>query len=144
MNWETGEGLIGCDDPEEVDAAFDRGEPHVGAVVIGLALNCPDVDVVAPRAIRAISSGRHELRGQGLTALSHMVRLTNQADSASVALLRPLLRDPKMREVAENYAADLWTYVPHRDLPAWLHRWSYMYLLRHKIAIWWWSITRRG
>ncbi len=79
-----------------------------------------------------------------MTALSHMVRLTHRADSASVALLRPLLRDPEMCEVAENYAADLWIYVPHRDLPAWLHWWSYKYLLRHKIAIWWWSITRRG
>jgi hypothetical protein len=143
MDWETGEGLIGCDDPAEVDAAFDRGEPHVGAAVIGLALNCPDVEVVAPRAIRAISSGGSERQGQGITALCHMVRLTHRADSASVALLRRLLRDPEMREVAENYAADLWIYVPHRELPAWLRWWSYRYLVRHKVAIWWWSVRSR-
>ncbi|WP_181802794.1 hypothetical protein [Streptomyces shenzhenensis] len=28
--WQTGEGLLGLDDPAEWDAAFERGEDHLG------------------------------------------------------------------------------------------------------------------
>jgi hypothetical protein len=94
--------------------------------------------------MRAVASDKRELRAQGLTALSHMVRLTGEADRALVESLRVLLQDPEFREVAENYAADLWIFVPHRSLPAWLRWWSYKYLIKHKFAIWWWSVTGRG
>ncbi|MFI7698796.1 hypothetical protein [Nonomuraea sp. NPDC049480] len=144
MDWRTGEGLIGCDEPDEVDMAFDRGEPYVGVAVIGLALNVLDVDVVAPRAIRALSSDARETRGQGLTALSHMARLNGKVDAVSVEMLRALLKDPEYREIAANYATDIWIYVPHRDVPMWLRWWSYKFVIRHRLAIWWWSIHRRG
>jgi hypothetical protein len=37
--WKDGTGLLAIDDPGLVDAAFERGEPHAGVAVIGLALN---------------------------------------------------------------------------------------------------------
>lgn len=36
-SWKDGTGLLGVDDPGLVDAAFERGEPHAGVAVIGLA-----------------------------------------------------------------------------------------------------------
>ncbi|GII13041.1 hypothetical protein Ppa06_68390 [Planomonospora parontospora subsp. parontospora] len=143
MNWATGEGLIGCDDPEEVDAAFDRGEPHVGVAVIGLSLNCPDAEVVALRIMRLIHSEETERRGQGVTALSHMVRLTQEINQALLERLRELLRNPESREIAEDCAADIWIFVPHHKLPIWMHLWAYRYLIKHKLSIWWWSVTHR-
>ncbi|MDJ0343883.1 hypothetical protein QMK19_28415 [Streptomyces sp. H10-C2] len=35
-DWETGDELIRLDDPAEVGAAFERGEPLIGTAVIGL------------------------------------------------------------------------------------------------------------
>lgn len=47
-NWADGTGLLGMDQPEEIDAAFERGEPHVGVAVIGLALNYSDPVAILP------------------------------------------------------------------------------------------------
>ncbi|GII91902.1 hypothetical protein [Sinosporangium siamense] len=140
MNWMTGEGLIGCDDPSEVDAAFDRKEHHVGAAVIGLALNCPDVAIVAPRAVRALASGRPETINQGLTALSHMVRINHSVDKGSLAHLRLMLKDKDLRKTAELYAADICIYVAHGSLPLWLRMWSLKFNARYRISGWYASL----
>ncbi|MGW5653921.1 hypothetical protein [Streptomyces humi] len=54
--WQTGEGLLGLDDPAEWDAAFERGEDHLGTAAIGLALNCP-LEQASCRARPARPSG---------------------------------------------------------------------------------------
>jgi exonuclease I len=41
-DWESGEGLSGIDDLAAVDAAFERGEHHLGTAVIGLAVRKPE------------------------------------------------------------------------------------------------------
>jgi hypothetical protein len=38
-DWESGNGLLGIDDPAEWDAAWERGESHLGTAAIGLALS---------------------------------------------------------------------------------------------------------
>lgn len=52
-NWESGEGLLGIDDPADWDAAFERGEQHLGTAVIGLAFNC-SLEDASPRIVRAM------------------------------------------------------------------------------------------
>ncbi|MEV4378230.1 hypothetical protein [Streptosporangium sp. NPDC049644] len=110
---------------DQVDAAFDRGDPLVGVAVIGLSLCHDDAKVIAPRARRAIASGKQELRCQGLTAVSHMVRRTGEIDDVTLETLRLLLRDPDpvIREYAgDSVVADVWIFVPHSRLPGWLLR----------------------
>ncbi|MFF5706565.1 hypothetical protein ACFY7H_29365 [Streptomyces sp. NPDC012794] len=115
VSWDNGTGLIGIDRPEEVDAAFGRGEPHVGAAVIGLALNHPDPEVILPRVARALGAESQELRRQGTVALAHVARLHHTVDQECLALLRSR---PRGNEADD----DLWTFVPHRHLPWWLWR----------------------
>jgi hypothetical protein len=74
MDWLDGTGLLGADDPDEVDKAFDRAEPHVGVAVIGLALNHPDADTVLARVNRTPEAEDSALRRQGLVALGHTAR----------------------------------------------------------------------
>ena len=65
-HWGTGEGLLGMDDPAEVDAALGRGERSVGAAVIGLALNWP------PEVAGALSAdGRRLLQSSGRDSYDH-------------------------------------------------------------------------
>jgi hypothetical protein len=126
----------GCAD--QVDAAFDRGDPLVGVAVIGLSLCHDDAEVIAPRARRAIASGEQQLRCQGLTAVSHMVRRTGEIDDVTLETLRPLLHDlnPVVREHAGSIVADVWIFVPHPRLPAWLSR-------RQRLqSIKWWFVMR--
>ncbi|MFE4990407.1 hypothetical protein ACFRH4_03500 [Streptomyces mirabilis] len=61
-NWADGTGLLGMDQPGEIDAAFERGEPHVGVAVIGLALNHSDPVAILPRIAHALRSDAEELR----------------------------------------------------------------------------------
>ncbi|WP_407836888.1 hypothetical protein ACE1OC_11065 [Streptomyces sp. DSM 116496] len=53
---------IETDDPSDVDAAFDRGEPHAGEMVIGLALHHADPGAILPRVARAMRSPAPEIR----------------------------------------------------------------------------------
>jgi hypothetical protein len=127
---------MGCAD--QVDAAFDRDDPSVGVAVIGLSLCHDDAEVIAPRARRAIVSGKRELRCQGLTAVSHMVRRTGEIDDVTLETIRPLLRDPDpmVREHAGSIVADVWIFVPHPRLPDWLSR-------RQRLqSIKWWFVMR--
>ncbi|MEU8379229.1 hypothetical protein [Streptosporangium sp. NPDC048865] len=127
----------GCAD--EVDAAFERDDPLVGVAVIGLSLCNDDAEVTAPRARRAIASGGRQLRCQGLTAVSHMVRRTGEIDDVTLETLRPLLRDPDptVREHASTIAADIWIFVPHPRLPGWLRRQQRLYRFKGWFASRW-------
>ncbi|MEV7012683.1 hypothetical protein [Streptosporangium sp. NPDC051022] len=133
---------MGCEDPAEVDAAFERGEPLVGVAVLGLSLCHPDAGVIAPRARRAIASGRQELRCQGLTAVSHMVRRTGEIDEVTLATLRLLLRDPDriVREHTGSVVADVWIFVPHAGLPGWLSRRQRLRAVTGWFEIKWWGV----
>jgi hypothetical protein len=112
MNWRDFSALMGTDRPEDVDAAFDRGEDMVGVSVIGLSLSHPDPQVTLRRVARALDHNRIEVRRQGATALAHVARLHGVVSRECLEVLR---RHPN--EVAED---DLWTFIPHHKLPAWL------------------------
>ncbi|MGW0783979.1 hypothetical protein [Streptomyces sp. NPDC002913] len=115
MNWQSSSALLGTDRPEEVDAAFDRGEESVGIAVIGLALQHPDAEAILPRVARALESSDAALRPQGRVALAHVARLHGTVDRRCLELLRS---HPRGNEADD----DLWGYVPHRRLPWWLWR----------------------
>ncbi|WP_143681761.1 hypothetical protein [Actinacidiphila glaucinigra] len=83
MNWADSSALMGTDRPEEVDAAFERGEPLVGVAVIGLALTHPDADAILPRVARALEAPHEELRHQGVVALAHVARLQPPSTTAA-------------------------------------------------------------
>ncbi|MFC8229958.1 hypothetical protein [Streptomyces sp. NPDC057287] len=115
MNWRSDSALLGTDRPEEVDAAFDRGEELVGVAVIGLALQHPDAEAILPRVARALESEDARLRPQSRVALAHVARLHGTVDRRCLELLRS---HPRGNEADD----DLWGYVPHRRLPWWLWR----------------------
>ncbi|UZJ33255.1 hypothetical protein [Streptomyces endophytica] len=119
MNWRESGPLLGTDRPEEVDAAFERGEELLGVAVIGLALTHPDPAAILPRVARtlerALESSDHGLRHQGLVALAHTARLHGTVDRRCLDLLRRCPRDSEADD-------DLWGYVPRRRLPWWLWR----------------------
>ncbi|MFC9243779.1 hypothetical protein ACFT7S_06920 [Streptomyces sp. NPDC057136] len=115
MNWQNSSALLGTDRPEEIDAAFDRGEDLVGVAVIGLALNHPDAHAILPRVARALESADAEQRRQGRVALAHVARLHRTVDRRCLELLRS---QPRGNEADD----DLWSYVAHRRLPIWLWR----------------------
>ncbi|MEV0007213.1 hypothetical protein AB0M10_08415 [Streptomyces sp. NPDC051840] len=115
MNWCSSSALMGTDRPEEVDAAFERGEDLVGVAVIGLALNHPDAAAILPRVARALESADPALRAQSRVALAHVARLHGTVDRRCLELLRS---HPRGNEADD----DLWGYVPRRRLPWWLWR----------------------
>ncbi|MFD7233150.1 hypothetical protein [Streptomyces sp. NPDC059881] len=115
LDWENGTELIGVDDPAIVDAAFERGERHVGVAVIGLALNHPDPDTILPRIARALRATDPELQRQGTLSLAHVARLHRTVNQECLDLLRAR---PRGNEADD----DLWTFVPRRRLPWWLWR----------------------
>lgn len=130
-SWKDGTGLLAIDDPGLVDAAFERGEPHTGVAVIGLALNHGDPAVILPRVARAMGSQSPELRRQGTVALAHAARLHRSIDQRCLALLRAR---PRGNEADD----DLWSFVPHRRLPWWLWR----HHLPTTAAYWLWERWR--
>ncbi|MFF7214814.1 hypothetical protein ACFZAU_30445 [Streptomyces sp. NPDC008238] len=113
MNWADSSALLGTDRPEEVDAAFERGEPLVGVAVIGLALTHPDAAAILPRVARALEAPHEELRRQGVVALAHVARLHATVDARCLELLRGL---PPGTEAHD----DILAFVPLRRLPWWL------------------------
>ena len=54
LDWERASNLNRCQEPTDIDAAFDRGEVHVGAALIALVYNNPDTDAVLPRVARGL------------------------------------------------------------------------------------------
>ncbi|WP_223190813.1 hypothetical protein, partial [Streptomyces sp. TRM68416] len=110
----TGKGLLGMDDPVEVDAALERDERHVGAAVIGLALNCAP-EVASPRIVRAIQVLDRSRRDYPFTAAAHVARLNGRLTPELYAALRA--------EGTGGFAGpaigDALTFVAFRDLPPW-------------------------
>ncbi|MEU9162141.1 hypothetical protein AB0D29_17925 [Streptomyces sp. NPDC048424] len=113
--WWGGVDLNGVERPEQVLAAFERGEGRVGVAVIALALNHADPAAVLPVVARALDSADPEVRRQGVVALAHVARLHRTVDRRCLELLR---RCPRGNEAGD----DLWSFVPHRELPLWLWR----------------------
>ncbi|WP_328873145.1 hypothetical protein OHT76_25270 [Streptomyces sp. NBC_00287] len=117
-NWETGEGLLGMDDPAEVDAAFERGERSLGTAAIGLAFNCALAEA-SPRIIRAMQLTDPHQRGFAFTAAGTAARLNSELTPELYAALRAEGRGG----FAENAIRDTLTFVPFRKLTPWF-RWQ--------------------
>ncbi|MGW4378758.1 hypothetical protein [Kitasatospora sp. NPDC004531] len=115
LNWQDASTLRWVERPDDVDAAFDRGEPHVGVAVIFLALNHDNADAILSQVARAMSADDPEIRRQGVVALAHVARLHRVVDQRCLNLLRGF---PRGNEADD----DLWSFVEHRLLPWWLWR----------------------
>ncbi|MGW7383475.1 hypothetical protein [Streptomyces sp. NPDC054794] len=113
-DWESGEGLLGIDDPAEWDAAFERGEQHLGTAVIGLAFQC-SLDEASPRIVRAMQLSDRDQRGYAFTAAGTAARLNGEVTPELYAALRA----EGHRGLAENAIDDTLTFVPFRQLPPW-------------------------
>jgi hypothetical protein len=132
IDWATGQGLLAVDDPAEVDSAFARNEKHVGIAVVGLALNNENLDVVAPRVVRAIESDDVETRRLGFTAAGHSVRLFEALDPRIAVMLHRFRKD----DVASTALDDVLQYLAYRRLPRWLK----VEVVRRRLR---WLILRR-
>ncbi|WP_405916341.1 hypothetical protein [Streptomyces sp. NBC_00728] len=132
-DWESGEGLIGIDDPAEVDAAFARGEGHLGTAVIGLAFNC-SLEEASPRIIRATGLPDRAQRGFAFTAAGVAARLNGALTPELYAALRA--EGPGRMSIAVNAVDDTLDYVPFRDLPLWLKWWKVVSKVLDKLETW--------
>ncbi|MER6535779.1 hypothetical protein ABT215_18630 [Streptomyces sp900105755] len=134
-DWAGGEGLLGLDDPVEWDAAFARGEDHLGTAVIGLALNCPLAEA-SPRIVRAMRMPDPNQRGFAFTAAGDTARI----NGALTPELYEALRAEGPHGFATHAIRDTLTFVPFRDLPPWFkRRWVYV-TVRNKLESWWYRI----
>jgi hypothetical protein len=113
-NWESGEGLLGVDDPADWDAAYERGERRLGTAVIGLASNCP-LEEASPRIIRAMQLPDRGQRGFAFTAAGTAARFNGELTPE----LYEALRAEGHRGIAENAIDDTLDHVPFRQLPPW-------------------------
>ncbi|MDT6984945.1 hypothetical protein ACFSUJ_20685 [Streptomyces lusitanus] len=131
-DWESGEGLLGLDDPKEWDAAFERGENHLGTAVIGLAFHC-SLEAASPRIVKATQLPDAGQRGFAFTAVGHAARLNGELTPELFAALRA--EGPG--GMAEHPIRDTLAFVPFRVLPPWLkRRWVYV-TVRNKLEGWW-------
>ncbi|NEA68185.1 hypothetical protein [Streptomyces sp. SID12488] len=113
-DWESGKGLLGIDDPAEWDAAFERGEQHLGTAAIGLAFQC-SLDEASPRIVRAMQLPDRDERGFAFTAAGTVARLNGELTPELYSALRAVGH----RGLAETAVDDTLTFVPFRDLPPW-------------------------
>ncbi|MEU9633385.1 hypothetical protein ACGFZZ_01545 [Streptomyces tendae] len=132
-NWETGERLLTLNDPEEWDAAFDRGARGLGTAAIGLAFNCP-LEEASPRIVRAMRLPDPVQRGFAFTAAGTAARLNGALTPELYAALRA--EGPGRRSIAVNAINDTLTFVPFRRLPTWLKCWSVVSTVRNKLDAW--------
>ncbi|MFJ4540904.1 hypothetical protein ACIP39_33820 [Streptomyces tibetensis] len=133
-DWESGEGLLRLDDPEEWDAAFERGEERLGTAVIGLTFHCSLAEV-SPRIVQAMQLPDAGQRGFAFTAAGHAARLNGELTPELYAALRAERSGRK--GFAVNAIDDTFDYVLFRRLPLWLkRRWVWM-TLRNKLESWW-------
>ncbi|MFJ5998132.1 hypothetical protein [Streptomyces sp. NPDC092370] len=131
-DWGSGEGQLRLDDPEEWDAAFERGEAGLGTAVIGLALHCSLAEV-SPRIVMAMRLPDAGQRGFAFTAVGHAARLNGELSPELYAALRA--EGPG--GIAEHPNRDTLTFVPFRKLPPWFkRRWVYV-AVRDKLQSWW-------
>jgi hypothetical protein len=131
-NWESGEGLLGIDDPAEWDAAYERGESHLGTAAIGLAFNCT-LEEASPRIVRATQLPATEQRAYAFTAAGTAARLNGELTPELYAALRA----EGHKGLAEDAVDDTLAFVPFRDLPPWLKRWKVVSGVRNKLEYWW-------
>ncbi|MFI6487661.1 hypothetical protein [Streptomyces sp. NPDC050564] len=131
-DWESGEGLLGIDDPAEWDAAFERGADHLGTAVIGLALNC-SLEDASPRIVRAIRLPDRRQRAYAFTAMAHVARLHGELTPELYAVL--LAEGPV--GTAGDTIDDALHFVPFRDLPPWLRRRWVLVRVRNRLEGWW-------
>ncbi|MEU8002171.1 hypothetical protein AB0B66_13490 [Catellatospora sp. NPDC049111] len=133
LNWDDSSALMGTDRPEEIDEALLRGEEMLGVAVIGLSLTHPDARQILPRIAdvleAAMAAGDRELCRQAVLSLGHTGRLHGVTDARCLELLR---RQPRGNTADD----DLWSFVPHRELPWWLWRHHLPRILR-------WYLWRR-
>ncbi|MCX2926455.1 hypothetical protein [Streptomyces sp. NEAU-W12] len=108
-DWESGEGLPGIDDPAEVDAAFERGERRLRAVVIGSAFNCSPEEA-SPRIVRRTRLPDRDQRGLAFTAAGAVVRLNGGLTPEPCTALRV----EGFGNVADDAIRDTLTFVPFR------------------------------
>ncbi|MFF0188978.1 hypothetical protein [Streptomyces sp. NPDC005244] len=132
-DWGSGKGLMGIDDPAEVDAAFERGEGHLGTAVIGLAFNC-SLEEASPRIIRAMQLPDIAERGFAFTAAGTAARLNGALTPELYAALRA--EGPGRKSIAEFAIDDTLDYVPFRDLPLWLKLWKVASKVLDKLETW--------
>ena len=132
-DWRTGEGLLALNDPEEWDAAFDRGERSLGTAAIGLAFNCT-LEEASPRIVRAMGLADVAQRGFAFTAAGTAARLNGALTPELYAALRA--EGPGRRSIAVNAIADTLTFVPFRRLPTWLKCWSVVSAVGNKLDAW--------
>jgi hypothetical protein len=133
MDWENGEGLLGINDPAEVDAAFERGEGHLGTAVIGLAFNC-SLEEASPRIVRAMQLPDIAQRGFAFTAAGIAARLNGELTPELYAALRA--EGPGRKSIALNAIDDTLDYVPFRQLPLWLKWWTVVSKVQDKLEAW--------
>ncbi|WP_405817370.1 hypothetical protein OG241_22885 [Streptomyces sp. NBC_01390] len=131
-DWKSGEGLLGLDDPEEWDAAFERGEDHLGTAVIGLAFQC-SLEEASPRIARAMRLPDIGQRGFAFTAAGHAARLNGELTPELYAALRA--EGPG--GIAEHPIRDTLGFVPFRKLPPWFKRRWVLVTVRNKLESWW-------
>ncbi|MDT7843716.1 hypothetical protein [Streptomyces justiciae] len=113
-NWESGDGLLGLDDPADWDAAYERGEQRLGTAVIGLAFNC-SLEEASPRIIKAMRLPDRGQRGFAYTAAGTAAR----TNGALTPELYAALRAEGHHGIAENAIDDTLDHVPFRQLPPW-------------------------
>ncbi|MCX4670355.1 hypothetical protein OG453_27300 [Streptomyces sp. NBC_01381] len=130
-NWQSGEGLLGIDDPAEWDAAYERGEERLGTAVIGLAFNCP-LEEASPRILKAMRLPDPHQRGFAYTAAGTAARINGELTPELYAALRT--EGPG--GFAEHAIRDTLTFVPFRQLPPWFKRRKIMTRVRNKVEGW--------
>ncbi|MEV0253337.1 hypothetical protein AB0H82_03550 [Streptomyces sp. NPDC050732] len=135
-NWETGEGLLGVDDPADWDAAYERGENGLGTAAIGLARNCP-LAAASPRIIKAMRLPDRGQRGFAYTAAGTAARLNGTLTPELYAALRA----EGHRGLAETAVDDTLDYVPFRELPLWFKWRTVASKVADKLKTWRLNIT---
>jgi hypothetical protein len=131
-DWASGEGLSRIDDPAAVDAAFERGEQHLGTAVVGLAFTCPLAEA-SPRIVRAMRLPDPVQRQIAFTAAGTAARV----NGALTPELYDALRAEGSSGFAETAIDDTLTFVPFRELPPWLKRRWLLTGIRDTVQGWW-------
>ncbi|NUP20472.1 MAG: hypothetical protein HOZ81_31200 [Streptomyces sp.] len=135
-DWETGEGVSAIDDPADWDAAYERGEQHLGTAAIGLAFNC-SLEEASPRIIKAMELPDRGQRGFAYTAAGTAARL----NGALTPELYAALRAEGHRGIAKNAIDDTLDYVPFRQLPPWFKWRKVVSKVWDKLETWRFTVT---
>ncbi|GAA1925676.1 hypothetical protein GCM10009837_58790 [Streptomyces durmitorensis] len=135
-DWESGEGLLGIDDPADWDAAFERGENGLGTGAIGLAFNCT-LEEASPRIIKAMRLADPAQRGFAFTAAGTAARLNGELTPELYAALRA----EGHGGFAESAVDDTLTFVPFWQLPPWFKWRTVASKVRDKLETWRLNVT---